>query len=75
MIGLIILYCIGLVFTAGIGALMMFAPLSIREEDQEREKRRGARAIILSPVWPVLAIVGIKWVWAKARATLKEDET
>jgi hypothetical protein len=75
MIDFIIIYCIGLVFTAGIGALMMFIPLSWRYADQEKEKRRGARAIILSPVWPVLAIVGIKWVRAKARATLKEDET
>lgn len=73
MIGFIILYCIGLVFTAGIGALMMFTPLSWRYDDREKEKRRGAKAIILSPVWPVLAIVGIKWVWAKARETLKEE--
>lgn len=73
MISLIIGYSLGLIFTAGIGALMMFAPISTRGEDEEKEKRRGAKAIILSPVWPILAIVGIKWVWAKARETLKED--
>lgn len=74
MIHFIILYCLGLVLTAGIGALMMFSPLSWRETDQEKEKRRGARAVILSPVWPVLALVGIKFVWVKARETLRESE-
>lgn len=73
MIGLIIGYSLGLLFTAMIGALMMFSPISIREEDEEKEKRRGAKIVILSPVWPILTIVGIKWVWAKARATLKGE--
>lgn len=69
MIDWVIGYRLGLLFTAGIGALMLFVPMS----DKDAEKRRGAKLIILSPVWPVLAVTGIAFVWRKAKATLSKE--
>jgi hypothetical protein len=69
VIGWIIMYCLGLFITAGIGTLMLFVPPS----DEDAEKRRGAKLVILSPVWPVLAVTGIAFVWRKAKATLSKE--
>lgn len=66
-------YIIGFVFTVLIGSLMLFVPLSVTADGEALSKRRGARLIILSPVWPVMAAIGVKFLWSKAKATLKED--
>lgn len=70
MIGWAILYGVGVVISALIGSMMLFVPIS----DDDLEKRRGAKLIVLSPVWPVLAVVGVAFVWRKAKVTLSKDE-
>lgn len=68
MIGWIILYGAGALISALIGSMMLFVPIS----DDDLEKRRGAKLIILSPVWPILAVTGVLFLWRKAKVTLAE---
>lgn len=74
MIAGAILYGTGIFIASLLGSLMMFAPFSDTDAGEEIQKRRGAKLILLSPVWPVLALIGIKLLWSKAKSTLKEEE-